>query len=166
MTISDWIMIAAVFSGPLVAVQLTRYLDNKKEVRNRKLEIFKILMTTRSYPLSYDHVYALNRIDLEFDKNIEKEKEVIILWKAYLDSLSDSQHTYVMRRDKFIELLHSMALVLDYDFDKTHIKNSSYSPAAHGNTEEQQTLLRQHLIDLLEGKRSLPMEVTKLPSQD
>ena len=36
--VSDWIMIAAVFLGPIVAVQLTRYLDNKNEVKNRKLE--------------------------------------------------------------------------------------------------------------------------------
>ena len=31
MTIADWLMIAAVLLGPIVAVQLTRYLDNKKE---------------------------------------------------------------------------------------------------------------------------------------
>lgn len=58
-----------------------------------------------------------------------------------------------------------MARVLEYDFDKTHIKNSSYSPMAHGNIEEQQEALRRGLIELLEGKRVVPMYVTNLPAQ-
>lgn len=77
MTIADWLMIAAVLLGPIIAVQLTRYLDNKKEERERKLQVFKTLMATRAYTVSWDHVVALNRIDLEFDKDDKKEKAVI-----------------------------------------------------------------------------------------
>jgi hypothetical protein len=74
MTISDAIMILAVLAGPVIAVQLTRYLDNKKEIRERKLQVFKTLMATRVYNASWDHVMALNRIDLEFDaKNIKRK---------------------------------------------------------------------------------------------
>jgi hypothetical protein len=29
MTIADWLMIGAVLIGPIIAVRLTRYLDNK-----------------------------------------------------------------------------------------------------------------------------------------
>ena len=72
MTVTDLIMIAAVFLGPIVAVRLTRYLDNRKEIKERKLEIFKSLMATRSYIVSWLHVEALNRIDLEFDRNQDK----------------------------------------------------------------------------------------------
>ena len=41
MTIADWIMILAVILGPIIAVRLiaiffTRYLENKKEERERK----------------------------------------------------------------------------------------------------------------------------------
>ena len=66
--ISDWIMIIAVFLGPIVAVRLTRYLDNKNEIKNRKLELFRTLMSTRAYSISWEHVSALNRIDVEFVK--------------------------------------------------------------------------------------------------
>ncbi len=41
MTIADWLMIAAVLLGPIIAVQLTRHLDNKKEERERKLQVFR-----------------------------------------------------------------------------------------------------------------------------
>lgn len=167
MTIADWLMITAVLMGPIIAVQLTRYLDNKKEERERKLQVFKTLMATRAYTISWDHVVALNRIDLEFDKDSKKEKAVIEAWKAYLDLLGDKSMTPeqwgIKRVDLLVELLHTMAQVLAYDFDKTHIKNSSYSPIAHGNIEDEQKALRVGLIEVLEGKRSIPMSVVNWP---
>ncbi len=170
MTIADWLMISAVFLGPIVAVRLTRYLDDKKEVRARKLEIFKTLMATRAYTSSWSHVEALNRIDLEFDKNHKKEKQVIEAWKEYLDLLGNTDIPIdqwgVKRIDLLIELLHKMAQVLNYDFDKTHIKNSSYSPRVHGETEEEQTALRKGVIEVLEGKRPIPMAITNWPQGD
>ena len=167
MTIADWLMISSVLLGPIIAVQLTRYLDNKKEERERKLQVFKTLMATRAYTVSWEHVVALNRIDLEFEKDNKKEKGVIEAWKAYLDLLGDKNMTpeqwAVKRLDLLVELLHKMAQVLDYDFDKTHIKNSSYSPVAHGNIEDEQKALRAGLIEVLEGKRVLPMAVVNWP---
>ena len=170
MTIADWLMISAVFLGPIVAVRLTRYLDDQKEVRARKLDIFKTLMATRAYNVSLTHVEALNRIDLEFDKDDKKEKEVIEAWKQYLDLLGDTsisaEQWSVRRIDLLIELLHKMAKVLDYDFDKTHIKNSFYSPRVHGETEDEQNTLRKGLIEVLAGNRPLPMLITNWPSSD
>lgn len=170
MTIADWLMIFSVFSGPIVAVRLTRHLDNKKEIRGRKLDIFKTLMATRAYTVAWDHVHALNRIDLEFDKNNKKEKAVIEAWKEYLDLLGDKdipKDQWGTRRvDLLVELLQKMAIVLNYDFDKTHIKNSTYSPVAHSDLEAEQTALRKGLIEVLEGKRAIPMFVTNLPNNE
>ena len=161
---TDWLTILAILLGPIIAVQLTRYLDNKKEERERKLSVFKTLMATRAYTISWDHVVALNRIDLEFDKKNSKEKAVIDSWKAYLDLLGDKslspEQWGVRRIDLLIELLHTMAQVLDYDFDKTHIKNSSYSPMAHGTIEEEQRLLRVGLLEVLAGQRSIPITLS------
>ena len=168
MTISDWLMISAVLLGPVIAVQLTRILDDRREVRNRKLQIFKTLMATRAYTMSWIHVEALNRIDLEFDKQEKSELAVIEAWKAYLDLLNNSdkippEQWIVKRTELFVELLHKMALVLDYTFDKTHIKNSSYAPMAHANLEGQMETIRRETIELLEGKRSLSIHVGSLP---
>jgi len=170
MTISDGLMILAVLAGPIIAVQLTRFLDNKREVRERKLQIFKTLMATRAYTISWDHVMTLNRIDLEFDKNNKKEKAVIEAWKAYLDLLGEKSITGeqwgIKRIDLLVELLHKMAVVLGYDFDKTHIKNSSYSPTAHGDIEDELRAIRKGLIEVLEGKRDLPMRITNWPNKE
>ncbi len=169
MTISDYLMISAVLLGPIIAVQLTRHIDEIKEIKQRKLNIFKMLMSTRAYALSWDHVMTLNRIDLEFDKRIPKEKEVIEAWKAYLDLLNDSEmnpeHWATRRVDLLVELLYKMSLVLNYDFDKTHIKNSSYAPSIHSLTEDQQSQIRQGLIDILNGDKTVPMTITNWPSE-
>ena len=168
--ISDWIMIVAVFLGPIVAVQLTRYLDNKNEVKSRKLELFRTLMSTRAYSISWEHVSALNRIDVEFDNKILKEKEVLNSWKSYLDLLGDKNITgenwSAKRIDLFVDLLHKMALVLDYDFDKTHIKNSAYSPIAHGNSEQEINEIRAGLIKVFKGEFFIPIQVRGIDNNE
>lgn len=170
MTISDWIMIGAVFSGPIVAVQLTRYLDNKASTRQRKQDIFKTLMSTRQYATNWNHVMTLNLIDLEFNSKKSKEKEVVEAWKAYLDLLNtkikDLEQWDNKRVELLVDLLHKMSIVLGYDFDKTHIKNSSYSPVAHGDFENEHALIRKGLIEIIKGDKNLKMEIMNLPTQE
>ena len=169
MDLNNVLTIAAIFLGPIVAVRLTRYLDDRKETRGRKLHIFKVLMATRGTALSPLHVEALNLIDLEFSAKNKKEKEVINAWKAYLDHLgspgAESEQWGIRRVDLHVELLHKMANVLRYDFDKTHIKNAAYFPRGHGELEDDQTAIRRGFRELLEMKRIIPMYVTNLPQQ-
>lgn len=166
MTIADGLMILAVLLGPIVAVRLTRYLDDRKEIRERKLWVFKTLMATRAYSLSPLHVEALNRIDLEFEATKKNEKQVLDTWKQYLDLLANrdiSPEQWNLRRvDLLVELLYHMGKCVGYDFDETQIKNGTYSPVAHGRIEEQQEAIRQGIVDLMEGRRVLPMFVTNL----
>jgi hypothetical protein len=60
-------------------------------------------------------------------------------------------------------MLHAMGKALGYDFNKTQIKNATYSPVAHGRIESEQQQVRELALELLQGKRSLPMYVTNLP---
>jgi len=166
-TISNWAIIISTFLGPIFAILATRWLDIRKEKRDRKFQIFSTLMATRAYGLSAGHVEALNRIDVEFSDI--KDKKVVDAWKAYLDHLSND---YLMKSDiflwnetiknSFVELLHMMSENLGYDFDKTHIKKMSYSPVAHGTTENEQTELRKLLINVLKG--SVPITITNFPN--
>ena len=166
MTIAEWLIVFAVFAGPIVAVRITRHLDDKKEIKDRKLRVFKTLMGTRAHTMSWSHVEALNLIDIEFDERDEKEKTVLIAWKEYLDLLNNTSipidHWGVKRIDLLLELLYKMAQVLDYDFDKTHIKNSFYSPREHTDIEDTQKILRQGLKELMEGRRSVPIHLTNI----
>jgi hypothetical protein len=164
MTLTDILMVTATAISPLIAVQVTRYLDDRNEVRGRKLQVFKTLMATRAYNLSAAHVEALNRIDLEFSEKVPSEKTVLDSWQQYLDHLGNKSLTgevWSSRRvDLLVELLYAMGNCLGYNFNKTQIKNATYSPTAHGRIETEQETLRQLLLELLEGKRPLPVKVT------
>ena len=168
MTTTDILMILATTVSPLIAVQVTRYLDDRNEVRGRKLQIFKTLMATRAQTLSPAHVEALNRIDLEFRAKRKNEKAVLDVWQQYLDHLGnkslDAPVWHSKRVDLLVDLMHVMAAALGYDFNKTQIKNGTYSPIAHGLMEEEQEAFRRMMLELLEGKRVLPMFVTNLPN--
>ena len=169
MSLTDILMVLATALSPVIAVQVTRYLDDKNEERGRKLQVFKTLMATRAYTLSPAHVEALNRIDLEFSTKRSGEKAVLDVWQQYLDHLGsktlEGQPWADKRVDLLVDLLHAMGLTLGYDFNKTQIKNGTYSPTAHGRIESEQERLRQLLLELLEGKRVIPMHVTNLPNQ-
>jgi hypothetical protein len=166
----DWLTIIAIVIGPLVAVQLTRWLDQKKEIRERKLDIFKTLMATRAYTISPAHVEALNRIDLEFLASSKRDKPVVDAWKAYLDLLGNRQippeQWGIRRVDLLVDLLHAMGKALDYDFDKTNIKNATYSPTAHGRIETEQEQLRQSAIKLLSGETPLQVSIRETTDRD
>lgn len=165
MTISDWCIVLATFSGPIFAVQVTRWLDDRKEKRDRKFQIFNTLMATRAYGLFLEHIGALNRIDVEF---IAKEdKKVIDAWRAYHDHLCNHTLGKEAWADKqlglFSDLLWEMSVNLGYNFDKTYIKNMSYSPVKHSEIESEQDQIRKTLLKVL-AQESLPITITNFPS--
>ncbi|MFY8126478.1 MAG: DUF6680 family protein [Hydrogenophaga sp.] len=170
MTTTEILMIVATALSPLIAVQVTRFLDDRNEERGRKLHVFKTLMATRAYNISHRHVEALNSIDLEFSSKKPFEKEVLDVWQQYLDHLGqtsmESEAWNIRRVDLLVELLYAMGKAVGYDFNKTQIKNGTYSPTAHGRIEGEQERIRAMTLELLEGKRVLPMRVTNISNQN
>jgi len=172
-------MIIAVLLAPFTAVHVEKFLERKRNKKDRKLNIFKTLMATRGKILDPRHVEALNMIDLEF----EGEKAVTDAWKAYLDHLINMPK-YPTTEDKKDEaadktlydaemstwgnerenclagLLVTMGQSLEYNFDKTHIKRSVYSPKGLVDDANEQQFLRQALIELLMGRLTLKVQTT------
>ena len=58
--------IVAILAGPVVAVFVTRRIDDKREQARRRLETYRALMLTRSARLAPDHVRALNLVPADF----------------------------------------------------------------------------------------------------
>lgn len=158
----DIIMIIAVILGPIAAVQIQKWLEQNRSKTERKLRIFKTLMSTRATRLSIEHVQSLNMIDIEFiDKRSEK---VVIAWRSYHDHLSngDIKSTSWTEKndDLFIELLFEMGKSLGYKFDKVMLRRTAYSPIAHGDIELDQQTIRRGLSTILSGKAAFPVFFT------
>jgi hypothetical protein len=177
MDTKDFVMIFAVIAGPILAVQAQKYIESIRESKNKKLRIFHTLMSTRATRLSQDHVAALNMIDIEFygqtqfGKRIQSsgEKKITNAWKVYNDHLNNKAsaeriEAWIDKSDElFTSLLYSMAQYLGYEFDEVQLKRDCYRPIAHGDIENEQHKLRQGLVAVLDGKKSIPMAVTYLP---
>ena len=169
LTISDWVIVFAVLLAPLLAVQVQKKLESFREDRERRLRVFKTLMATRAAVISADHVQALNMIDLEFHGS--KFKKVTDEWKIYLDHLGsfpkgdeNLQAVWGEKRiDLLAKLLMEMGRSLGYEFDVVHVKKGIYSPEAHAQFEDENTLIRRGLVRLLYGDSSLSMDVTSFP---
>ena len=175
MEFANWMMIAAVLCGPVLAVQAQKWIETAREKRNRRLNVFKRLMATRGAVLSPAHVEALNMIDLEFGGRGKRNEKVRATWKEYLDHLCNLSEDpeqqrqqlpiWTERKDVLLaELLHEMGSAVGYKFDKVQIRRGIYAPRGHANWELETQLLRRFLIELLAGNRTLPLDVRSLPS--
>src|SRR5690606_5203216 len=96
------INVLAIVLGPILAVQIQKWLERQKENKQRKVEIFIALMDTRCNVLSHHHVEALDRIDLEFSDD-DIYTSVISSWTEYFNNQhteADSQAQLIARTDK------------------------------------------------------------------
>lgn len=124
-----FINIAAVIIGPIVAVYIGQWLQVRAEKRKEKMHIFNILMSSRLNGFaSFDAVYALNSIDIVF----EKERKVRAAWKEYIDrcTVVNPESPTKTELEKMqlatYKLLEEMARCLGYK-DKAHVKEPSIS---------------------------------------
>lgn len=171
--------ITALILGPLLAVCVGRNLDDRRLKRERRMDVFRTLMRTRRETLSFDHVSALNLVEVEF----QSDRKVIDAWKDYLDylcqkpgkthgeELSDDMseperqirnerydsRIMLERQELLIKLLRVMARTLDHEVEVPSIFKSGYSPQGWAEIENQQAITRQFVVDLYYGRRGLPV---------
>ncbi|MEI7214279.1 DUF6680 family protein [Pectobacterium versatile] len=89
-TSGDFLVAICTALSPLIAVQVTKYIERNTSLKNEKIKIFKTLMFTRAEKLDRRHVEALNSIDVVFTSVNNEEKTIRSDWKAYLDILNNA----------------------------------------------------------------------------
>ncbi|MBL0643364.1 hypothetical protein JD502_10535 [Aeromonas veronii] len=182
MPLKDIIMTVAVILGPILAVQAQKYIERIQDKRNRRMNLFKTLMSTRAERLNRDHVQALNMIDIEFYGRLlpliktryqtKTEQAVTHAWKIYNNHLNhkddyESLDQWIKKGDElFTNMLYAITQSLNYDYDKVQLQRDCYRPIAHGNIENTQLAILDGLDQLVNKGRPLPMYVVNLPTQD
>jgi hypothetical protein len=106
---------------------------------------------------------------LERRRALREIRRIIAAWKDYLSHLGNRAMPVDQwphkRLDLMIDLLHSMADYLDYDFAHAQIREEVYWPEGAGKLEEQFTALRQAALEVLTGKTALAMDVRSIPAK-
>ena len=157
--------IIAIIVGPILALEIQRRLDKGREAKTRKLWVFKTLMSFRATVLSPQFVQALNLIEVEFTANNDREKAVRTAWKVLLDHFGElgnpdtPPNAHEKTATLTTNLLIAMGKCLGYDFDEVQIKKGAYYPMGLGNVEQEQHALRRGVLDVLQGKRRIPVGV-------
>jgi len=162
MQLKDWLGIVAALLSPLIAVQVSVFLQHRKEKREQRFQVFRALMATRAANLTPAHVEALNMIDVAFYGTDRKSKAVVEACKVYLEHHNrpvNNDNWQPKKQELLVDLLQKMAASLGYDFDKVSIERTSYFPRGFGDMEWEQQQIRKLVLSLLQGDRTLPISV-------
>lgn len=174
MTGTELAIIFATLAGPVLAVQAQKLVELTREKRQRKVQIFNILMATRAARMTNEHVQALNMIEMTFygrrflgaRRQTQSERAVVGAWHSYFSSLltDESQVPDMARREEnFTSLLIAIANDLGYEFDRMQITKSAYSPVGAWEEQKANEALRSSLTAVFSGERALKMDIKHFP---
>ena len=166
---TDVAIVFATILGPVLAVQAQKWLERGRAIRDRRMWILSVLMSTRAARLSAPHVEALNAVPIEFYGSDKRLRAVIDAWKAYFDHLNTESTNQDLWNQKwnelFVELLHLISQFLGYEFSRVEIAKEVYAPKGHAAIESDQEIIRRGLAGMFSGKVAIPMDVKNFLSQ-
>ena len=167
-TTTPWFAVAtivAVLVGPIIAVLVTRLIDEHRAKKHRRWEIFRNLMCHRRTPMNVEFVGALNLIEIEF----ADDQRVIQAWKQLLttfekmatESLSDDQFSALIeeRSQAQTRLLDAIARNLGTEIEQLDIYSGGYSPKGWFDLENEQAVIRRLFGEIALGHKAFPVIV-------
>jgi hypothetical protein len=164
--IRDVVNIVAIIIGPIAAVLITLWLQNRKEERDGKIKLFMALLANRkSYPVSPDWAKALNLIDAVFQDN----PKILVLWHDYyalLQKQNLNQNEEKERNHKYLELMSAIAETLG--FHKLHQTDIDkfYIPQAHADQANLNASCQLEWLRVLKNTERLVVVPKENPKSD
>lgn len=150
------LVILATLMGPIIAVWITRKIDAERAKTARKLDVFRAMMRNRRMHLSADYVNAFNLIEVEF-QGVEAVERAFKDVFNHMNFQGEQPDWFDKFRRLTTRLLYAMGKNLGYEMEQLDVLEGGYSPNAFGKLEEEQATFRRLMIEVLEGKRSLPI---------
>jgi hypothetical protein len=166
LTVSEWITVAAIVLGPILAVATQLWFQARKTKRDSKLWTFNTLMGLRASIVSPNFVQAINLVDTVFYGNSEvrdKRREFLALVTAAQGRVMTSAEID-KAKDLIAELLAKMGKELGLDFDHTEIKDTGWYPVGFQILEETSSALREKGLAVLEGKANIGVVIKDNPA--
>jgi len=146
----EWITVAAIVIGPILALWVQRLLDTLRDRDQQRKRIFLTLMSTRATPLSAEHVNALNSIHVIFNRR--KDQKVREAWRNFLSQLNlDANQLGWQERvnDLRVDLLREIGRLVGFNFTTDSLKREIYYPRLFSDMDADNLKLRQRLLKVL-----------------
>jgi hypothetical protein len=146
----EWITVAAIVLGPILALFAQRALDWIREKKKQRLHIYFTLMSTRATPLNVDHVRALNSIDTVFSRRSDKDvREAWTKLLAHVGTDINAPGWQETTLDLRVDLYQAVGKAVGYEHTVDYIKKRLYQPSHHVDIELEQEQIRKGLAKAL-----------------
>lgn len=167
LTISESCNIAALLLGPAIAIRLAKYLEDVREKRHRKWDIFQRLMLARQDPISPAFVISFNRVEIEF----HDENNVMEAWNKLEGAFNElppntDEGSKKYNRDLHdlrIRLISEVGISLGINLDSLKLHKGGYKPQGWQAREDDEEKRLRLMTDVLSGKQ--PIKVSIEPNQ-
>jgi hypothetical protein len=132
MTLNDWLTLAAIVIGPVVAVAITLLIDGHRKARDTQLQVLRMLLSTRHLPADPLYATAINLVPVEFGRR----RSVMTAWEAYLEAVRfKSAETDQEAHDRLVmarqtTLIFTIMKALGFRLSETDIQISAYASRA------------------------------------
>ncbi len=113
MECKDILNLIAIIVIPIAAVLIGQHLQNRAEIRKDKMQIFKVLMTSRIYGWTQESVHCLNIIDIVFSDDEKVRKAWKDLYDKYCVQSPDEIQLKRIQNAQY-KLLETIAESLGY----------------------------------------------------
>lgn len=113
MECKDILNLIAIIIIPIAAVLIGQWLQNRAEKRKDKMQIFKVLMTSRIYGWTQDSVHCMNIIDIVFSDDVKVRNAWKDLYDKYCVQNPDETQLKKIQNAQY-KLLETMAKSLGY----------------------------------------------------
>jgi hypothetical protein len=154
----DWITVAAIIVGPILALLTQRALDWIREKKNRRVNLYLTAMSLRATWLNPDSLRALNSLDTVFNKS--SDKPIRDAWARVIAHAYTPQPDSVTNPDGFrhwnnrmldlrVDLYQLLGEAVVYKKTVEYIKTHFYSPQYHIDAEQEGIAIRKQFTKAL-----------------
>lgn len=131
MTTTEWINIAAIVIGPIVAVGITLWIEGRRKAHDAKLTTLRLLLASRDFPSDPSYQVAIKLVPVEFNDCpavLTAHREFLEAANVNTDGMSEerAKAVYDNTAIKVTRLLFEMAKAAGLSIRETDIQTGGY----------------------------------------
>jgi hypothetical protein len=168
MAADTWAIVLATFLGPVAAVGVSFWRENRREIQQLRFAVFRTLMATRRVAISPVHVEAINTVEVAFH-GVEAVESAHRGYIAHLNNYpanpSDEEHRRweERRQDLLATLISKIAMNLKITKGEIDIRSGGYSPAGWWHRDVREVATRDMVLEIMKGARPLRVSIEPAP---